>query len=275
MVQPIELTGAHCTVPLLSRLCPSRRLVISRQTFVLAAMVAGCAHPPPRRWEHAAAPRTPWLPSPRISHDGNGRRRQTNAWREVTSLHGGPMLPTSNRQRGAIRAPPIGQDPLRGSAAGLSPSRWKLNMNWQNPGLYLFLGLLAGFAALLAIIYECIQRFRMRKPPVAEPRRSTVTEKAVDLPSPPKAVAPPSPPKAIDLPSPPKHPSSSPKPVAPPSPPKHVAPLSAFDQLCESIKDLPPAEQARRMDQHFGAFGGARPRRAEVDMASGHFSKSR
>ena len=82
-------------------------------------------------------------------------------------------------------------------------------MNWQNPDLYLFLSLLAGFAALLAIIYEFIQKSRKWKLPVVEPRRSTVTEKA----------------------------------VAPPSPPKHVAPPSPFDQLCESIKDLPPKEQ--------------------------------
>ena len=104
----------------------------------------------------------------------------------------------------------------------------------QNPDLYLFLGLLAGFAALLAIIYEFIRKSRRRKPPVVEPRRPTVTE---------KAVAPPSPPKHVD----------------PSSPPKHAAPPSPFDQLCESIKDLPPKEQARRMAQHFGAFGGARP----------------
>src|SRR6476661_11092322 len=70
---------------------------------------------------------------------------------------------------------------------------WKLNMNWQNPDLYLFLSLLAGFAALLAIIYEFIQKSRKRKLPVVEPRRSTVTEKAVAPPSPPKHVAPPSP----------------------------------------------------------------------------------
>ena len=127
---------------------------------------------------------------------------------------------------------------------------WKLNMNWQNPDLYLFLGLLAGFAALLAIIYEFIQKSRRRKPPVVEPRRSTVTE---------KAVAPPSPPKHVD----------------PPSPPKHAAPPSPFDQLCESIKDLPPKEQARRMDQHFGAFGGARPPEGRGRNGSGHFRKSR
>jgi hypothetical protein len=123
------------------------------------------------------------------------------------------------------------------STAGLSSPlaarvALKLNMSWHNPDLYLFLSLLAGFAALLAIIYECIQVLRRRKPAVVEPRRSTVNEKAVDPPSPP---------------------------MHPPSPPKNVDPPSPFSQLCESIKDLPPKEQARRMDQYFGSFGGARP----------------
>jgi hypothetical protein len=35
-------------------------------------------------------------------------------------------------------------------------------MSWHNPDLYFFLCLLAGFGALLAIIYECIHRFRRR-----------------------------------------------------------------------------------------------------------------
>jgi hypothetical protein len=38
-------------------------------------------------------------------------------------------------------------------------------MSWHNPDLYFFLGLLTGLAAFLAIIYECIQRFRRQKPP--------------------------------------------------------------------------------------------------------------
>src|SRR6185312_9625577 len=36
----------------------------------------------------------------------------------------------------------------------------KLNMSWHSPDLYLFLSLLGGFATLLAIIYEFIQRRR-------------------------------------------------------------------------------------------------------------------
>ena len=94
--------------------------------------------------------------------------------------------------------------------------------------------MIAGFAGVLAIVDEFIQRFCRRKPPVVELRRSTVNEKPVAPPSPPKAVDPPSPQNSIDLPSPPKHPSS---------PPKKVAPSSPFDQLCENIKDLPPVRQ--------------------------------
>jgi hypothetical protein len=40
-------------------------------------------------------------------------------------------------------------------------------MNWHHPDLYSLLFLLAGLATFLAIIYECIQKFR-RKPPVVE-----------------------------------------------------------------------------------------------------------
>ena len=72
-----------------------------------------------------------------------------------------------------------------GNARGLPFTALKLNMNWHNPDLYFFFGLLAGLAALLAIIYECVQRFYGRKPPVVEPGRSN--EKAVDPPSPPKS----------------------------------------------------------------------------------------
>ena len=42
-------------------------------------------------------------------------------------------------------------------------------MSWHNPELYFFLGLLTGLAAFLAIIYECIQKFRRRKPLVVLP----------------------------------------------------------------------------------------------------------
>jgi hypothetical protein len=129
----------------------------------------------------------------------------------------------------------------------------KLNMSWHHPDLYFFLCLLAGLAAFLAIIYECIQRFCRRKPPVAEPRRSTVNEKAVDPPSPLKYVDPPLPPQYL----------------------KNARPLEGlqressrqagkqaaerFSQLCESVEGLTPKEQASRSREHFGILGGARP----------------
>jgi hypothetical protein len=34
-----------------------------------------------------------------------------------------------------------------------------------------------------------------------------------------------------------------------------------FSQLCGSMKDAPPEEQTRRVREHFGVFGGARPAR--------------
>jgi len=100
-------------------------------------------------------------------------------------------------------------------------------MSWHHPDLYFFLGLLTGLAAFVAIIYECIQKFRRRKPALIEPRRSTVNVKTIDPPSPP--------------------------------PPKYVDPPSPFSRLCESMKDAPPKEQASRVREHFGLFGGARP----------------
>jgi hypothetical protein len=70
-------------------------------------------------------------------------------------------------------------------------------------------------------------------PPVVEPRCSTENEKAVDLPSSPKYL-------------------------------KKAKPLDGlqrerFNWLCESVKDLPPKEQASRVHEYFGIVGGARP----------------
>jgi hypothetical protein len=64
----------------------------------------------------------------------------------------------------------------------------------------------------------------------------------------------------------------NPKPVRPgPGPEERLCELqrrfraaerpSDFSQLCESVKDAPPKEQASRVREHFGIFGGARPRR--------------
>jgi hypothetical protein len=48
-------------------------------------------------------------------------------------------------------------------------------MSWHHPDLYFFLGLLTGLAAFLAIIYECIQKFRRRKPPLVDATSGGVT----------------------------------------------------------------------------------------------------
>jgi len=106
-------------------------------------------------------------------------------------------------------------------------------MTWHHPDLYFFLGLLAvfaGLAASLAVIYECILKFRRRKPLVVLPLDGLQRD-------------------------------------------RHARPIeqraskqpSDFSQLCESINDLPPKEQASRVREHFGIVGGARPARsAEV-----------
>src|SRR5262245_316743 len=96
-------------------------------------------------------------------------------------------------------------------------------MSWHHPGLYFLLSLLTGLATFLAIVYECIRKFR-RKPPVVLlldglqrdcPARPT-EEKASQRPS-------------------------------------------DFSRLCESAGGLPPKEQASRLREHFGILGGARP----------------
>lgn len=96
-------------------------------------------------------------------------------------------------------------------------------MSWHHPDLYFFLFLLAGLATFLAIVYECIQKFR-RKPPVVLPldglqrdRPARLTEERAS-----------------------KRPSD-------------------FSRLCESVKDLPPKEQASRVRDYFGILGGAWP----------------
>jgi len=146
---------------------------------------------------------------------------------------------------------------LRGlSAAGPSPRFWrrevalKLNMSWYHPDQYFFLCLAGSLAAFLApsIIDELTSTIgelfgRKRKPPVVEPSRSIV-----DPPSPPKY--PPLPPKKY---------LENVKPLDGLQRDRPRPAVERFSQLCESAKDLPLKEQASRVDEHFGIFGGARP----------------
>ena len=160
-----------------------------------------------------------------------GWRVRANLWREATRP--ARWLGGQRSADGSGDATPLALLPRwRGqrcalSAAGLSAAVWrrefkrKLNMSARDFNLYFFLCLLAGFAAFLAI--ECIQKFCRPKPPVVLPRPSTVSEQAVE----------------------------------PPSPPTH--PPSPFGRLCESVKDLPAKEQASRVREYFGIVGGARP----------------
>ena len=95
-------------------------------------------------------------------------------------------------------------------------------MSWPQPDLYFVLFLLTGFATLLAIIYECIQKFR-RKPLVVLP---------------------------LD--------GLQPNRPARPTEERASKRPSDFSRLCEST-NLPPEEQASRLREHFGILGGARP----------------
>ena len=162
------------------------------------------------------------------------RHRRTNVWREATSPARGfrRLNKRPAARRNFSRREPIWRDPLRGqrcrsfTALGGARSR-KLNMSLHNPDLYFFLCLLAGLAAFLAIIYECIQKFCRRKPPVVL-RRPPLEGLQRDRPARPTEE------RASERPS-------------------------DFSRLSESVKDLPPKEQASRVRQHFGILGGARP----------------
>jgi len=80
--------------------------------------------------------------------------------------HAGGCYRERRRQHGAIPlAPAKLASPVAGSALPVfyrpleARFALKLSMSWHHPELYFFLCLLAGYAALLAIIYEGIQKF--------------------------------------------------------------------------------------------------------------------
>jgi hypothetical protein len=94
-------------------------------------------------------------------------------------------VPATNKTIGsAAQIPPSASNLARPDAGSALPvfhrllaarSALKLNMSWYHPDLYFFLCLLAGLAAFLAIIYECIQKFCRRKPDPSSTNSSNVT----------------------------------------------------------------------------------------------------
>jgi hypothetical protein len=133
-------------------------------------------------------------------------------------------------------------------------------MSWHHPDQYFFLCLAGSLAAFLApsIIDELTSTIgelfgRKRRPPVVEPRRPTVNEKAVNPPLPPKH--PPSPLKYLKK----ARPLDGLQRDRPRPTEAGTQAAEQFSRLCESVKDLPPEKQASRVDEHFGIFGGARP----------------
>jgi hypothetical protein len=135
-----------------------------------------------------------------------------------------------------------------------------MNISWHDPELYYFLTLLAGIAALLAVIYEFPRRKRNRAKPLdvvgcqvkslprAVPAPSSRATDAIARGG--KSV--PAAQRDRSLPTEEKHVDESPRPAG-----EQAA--EQFSRLCESVKDLSPKEQASRMDRHFGVFGGAPP----------------
>ena len=115
-------------------------------------------------------------------------------------------------------------------------------MSWHDPELYLFLCVLAGLAALLAITYELV--IRRRKPPVIlmEAKPLDGLNESGPWSKPMTGVA--------DL------------ALSASMPDSYQARKQAaerFSRLCEGLKDVPLKEQAGRVRKHFGIFGGVRP----------------
>ena len=168
----------------------------------------------------------------RVQGSAKGWRRRTNVWREATSpARGFRRLTSDGSAAQFLLALPTGGVPVAGSQRCRSfTALWrrevarKLNMSWHHPDLYFFLCLLAGFAAFLAFVYTEL----FGQPLV-------VLEKAKPLDG-----------LHRDRP-------------ARPTEERASQPPSDFSRLSESVKDLPPKEQASRVRQHFGILGGARP----------------
>ena len=110
-------------------------------------------------------------------------------------------------------------------------------MNWHHPDLYFFLFLLVGLATFLAIIYECIQKFGRK------PRKYLKNAKPLDG-------------LQRDRPRPTEHVMEE---IGESSRQASKQAAEQFSRLCESVEDFPPKDQASRVHEHFGIFGGARP----------------
>jgi hypothetical protein len=135
----------------------------------------------------------------------------------------GLRRPTSDRQRGAIPlALPTGGVPVAGSQRcwSFTALRDRRKLNMSWHHSDLYFFLcLLTGLATFLAITYECIQRFRRKPPVVELSRSTVGN--------------------------------------PPSAPK--LPPSRFSRLCESVKDLPPKEQASRLRDYFGIFGGVPP----------------
>jgi hypothetical protein len=127
-----------------------------------------------------------------------------------------------------------------------------MNISWHDPELYYFLTLLAGIAALLASLYEPGRLKRAKPQDAVDQQQVKPLPHAVPLDRGQQDVGPAAAQRDRSLPTEEKHVrekiDESPRPAG-----------EQFSRLCENVKDLSPKEQARRMNEHFGIFGGAPP----------------
>ena len=162
-------------------------------------------------------------------------RRRANVWREATSpARGFRRLTSDGSAAQFLWRCQLGGVPVAGSALPVfhrplaARVERKLNMSWHHPDLY-FLPLPACRSRGVPGDHRRMHpEFRRRKPPV-------VLKKAKPLDG-----------LQRDRPARPTEGRASERP-------------SDFSRLSESVKALPPKEQASRVRQHFGIFGGARP----------------
>ena len=166
-------------------------------------------------------------------------RHRTNVWRGVASLARG--VSATNKRPAARRntpALPSWQEPrfagwqifpvFHRPFGGASRAEAEHELEPSRTGI-LFLFLLAVLAGLAAFVVYGLFGHR-RKPLVVLEKRQAARRAPADRP-------------------------------ARPTEEKASQPPSDFSRLSEGVRDLPPKEQARRLQEHFGKFGGTRPTR--------------
>jgi hypothetical protein len=134
-----------------------------------------------------------------------------------------------------------------------------MNISLHDPELYYFLSLLTGIAALLASLYEFSSpRRRNRAKPLDIVDQIKPLPRPVPLDRAQQDFAGHQSPSGRATDGGQSVPAAEEKIDESPRQAGEQA-AEQFSRLCENVKDLSPKEQARRMNEHFGIFGGAPP----------------